>query len=161
MQRTTYIPKELYRRLEKYREPNRRVITAIEKLLDIAERRETLVVAVRSGKIHCNKMKEIRQPNRVYCKMLETIVSKDYCMTKCIVAPIIEELLEEAEPSKRGNEKTATLASFLETPKLEHLRYPPRIEKDRCGSCWIFSGFLTSLNVVQKRWVVRLPISSI
>ena len=63
--------------------------------------------------------------------MLETIVSKDYCMTKCIAAPIIKKLLEEAEPPKSGNEKTATLASFLETPKLEHLRHQPKIEKDR------------------------------
>lgn len=127
VQRTTYIPKELYAKLEKYREPNKRIITAIRKLVDIAERRETLVVVILGGKINCNKMKSIQQHNRVYCRMLETIVSKDYCMTKCIVAPILNELLEEAESSKGGKAKTATLASFLETPKLEHLAYPPRI----------------------------------
>lgn len=130
-QRTTYIPKELYVRLEKYREPNKSIITAIRKLVDIAERREILVVVIMGGNINCSKMKSVQQRSRVYCGILETIVSKDYCMTKCIAAPIIEKLLEETEASKSDNEKTAILANFLETPKLEHLRCPPKIEKDR------------------------------
>lgn len=127
MQRTTYIPKELYKRLEKYREPNKRIITAIEKLLDIAEKRETLVVAVQDGKINCNKMKAIQQHNRAYCRILETIVSKGYCLTKCVVAPILKELLEKAEPSKGDKLETTTLENFHQTPKLEHLAYPPKI----------------------------------
>jgi len=125
---TFYIDKKLYAKLEKYQEPGKSIVTAIQKVLDIAENRETVVAVINQGVINCNKMKHLPEPNRVYCKMLETMVSKEYCIRKCIIAPQIEELSKNIE---RPKTKTAPLENFLLTPKIEHLRNPPKIQKDR------------------------------
>jgi len=145
---TIYVGVELYERLEKYQEPCKSIVTAVEKLLDIVEKRETIVVIMNRGEISCNRMKRLREPNRVYCRMLETIVTKEYCTQKCIVAPHIEELSKRTEQSK--TKATPSLDSFLQLPKIEHLRTPPKIEKDRCRSCWVFGVFLRFLECCSK-----------
>jgi len=125
--KTIYIPKKIFAKLESYREPNKPITTSIEKLFDIAERREFLVVAalIRRNrvKVLCNKMKATHQHNRVYCKMLETLVSVDYCMRKCPASPIVNELLEKSKCKHETG--TVSLEKFL-PPKVEHPRNPPK-----------------------------------
>lgn len=145
---TIYVGVKLYARLEKYQEPGESIDTGIEKLLGIAENRETLVVVMNQGEISCNKMKHLRQSNRVYCRRLEVIVSKEYCAIKCIVARQLKELSKKNKPSK--TKAAPSLESFLQTPKNEQLRYPPKTKKDPAGSCWIFSGFLRVLDCCSK-----------
>lgn len=146
---TIYIDVKLYAKLEKYQEPGKSIVTAIEKLVDIVENRETVVAVYNQGDIVCNKMQQLQEPNRVYCKRLETIVSKEYCTTKCVVAPHLKELSERAESSKP--EKTATLERFLQPPKNEHLRVPLKTEQDHERSYEKFGVFLRFSNFVQKR----------
>lgn len=139
VQRTVYIPKQFYLRLEKYKEPHKSITTAIQKVLDMAEGGKVLVVVIQGRKIHCNKMKKISQPNKVFCKMLGTIASLDYCREKCLAAPIVKEVLEK---SKSDNEaEIVPLEKFL-PPKIEHLRNPPKIGKGLSRPCWVFGVFL-------------------
>jgi len=117
-----YIPKQFYARLEKYREPNKPMTTAVQKILDMVEGNNILVVVVQRGKIRCNKMKR-SQPNRIFCKILGTIVSSHYCREKCLAAPIVKEVLENSKSKKATG--VASLEKFL-PPNFEHLRHPPR-----------------------------------
>lgn len=125
---TVYLSKELRVMLEKFREPNKSITTAIHKVLDIVRRNKILIVVVQGEKIHCNMMKKIHQRNHVFCKMLQTMVSLDYCKEKCLAAPIVKEVLEK---SKSDNEaEIVSLEKFL-PPKIEHLRNPPKIQQDQ------------------------------
>ena len=137
---TVYISKELRATLRKYQEPHKPITTAIRKVLDIVEGNKVLVVVVQGRKIRCNKMKRIHEHNKVFCMMLGTIVSLDYCREKCPAAPIVREMFEKSK-SEDATE-VASLEKFLQ-PKIEHLRNPPKIEKDLKGSCWVFGVFLS------------------
>jgi len=134
-----YIPKQFYLRLEKYKEPHKSITTAIQKVLDMAEGGKVLVVVIQGRKIHCNKMKKIHQPNKVFCKMLGTIASLDYCREKCLAAPIVRELWKK--PKSENATGMVPLEKFL-PPKIEHLRNPPKIEKGLSGSFSVFGVFL-------------------
>lgn len=105
-----YIPKQFYARLEKYREPNKPITTAVQKVLDMVEGNNILVVVVQRGKIRCNKMKR-SQPNRIFCKILGTIVSPDYCREKCLAAPIVKEVLEDSKSKEATG--VASLEKFF------------------------------------------------
>ncbi|KPV61838.1 MAG: hypothetical protein AOA65_2174 [Candidatus Bathyarchaeota archaeon BA1] len=103
----------------KYRGPNEPITKSIERLLTIANKRAFLVVAVfiqrNKVKALCNKMKTQHQRNKVYCRILENIISIDYCMTKCPAAPIAKELLERSKDLEPKNaiETPVTLENFL------------------------------------------------
>lgn len=120
---TIYLRKDLRAMLEKYREPHKPITTAIEKVIDMAEGNGILVVVVQGREIRCNRMKKLQQPNRVFCEMLGTIVSLDYCREKCPAAPIVGELSEKSK--SKNVTGMVPLEKFL-PPKLEHLRHPPK-----------------------------------
>lgn len=82
---TIYLDVRDGERLEPYQEPSKRISTAVVKLLDIVENKQTIVAVITESQVQCNKMQEIGRTGRFYCSNLGATTNKEFCLEKCAV----------------------------------------------------------------------------
>jgi len=90
---TIYLYVSDYERLEPYQEPGKRISTAVTKMLDIIENKQTIVAVIIESRVQCNKMQNIGKTDRFYCSNLGATASKEFCLEKCAVATEYKKIL--------------------------------------------------------------------
>lgn len=85
-QLTIYLNVSDWERIEPYQEPSKKISTAVTRLLDIIENKQTIVAVIIKTQVQCNKMQGIGKPDKFYCSNLGATTNKQFCLEKCAVA---------------------------------------------------------------------------